>query len=420
VDLLASLNPNLPRQVWLQDTTSGLSTGGQITYTLNVGNTAAAAREAAAYSEAEISLPQAESTPQPPEAAPRRVELALASASGWREAASVLTNPEAPLAPVSLVLDDGSYEDSVGIVDDPPTVAYQFIWLNRFTPAAGSFPFNLEQIQVLFDGSGGVTVGDAIDLAVYQDADGNPANGASLLRVINETVKADDGVTWSVYNLASPVLVSGPGDVLIAVINRYVVDGVSPDSYPAAIDQSSNQSRSWIGWWNTQPPNPPVLPPNLTFALVGDLGFPGNWLIRGYGSTAGSPSPTPSTTPPPTTGGPLRITLAWTDYPGSTAAAKALVNDLDLEVIAPNGMHYYGNAGLYSSGQCFRASKWDACNNVEGVLIANAPYGNYTILVHGYNIPNGPQPFAVVASGDSLLGGTSTLDKKVYLPMQRK
>jgi hypothetical protein len=57
---------------------------------------------------------------------------------------------------------------------------------------------------------------------------------------------------------------------------------------------------------------------------------------------------------------------------------------------------------------------------VEGVLIANAPYGNYTILVHGYNIPNGPQPFAVVASGDSLLGGSSNLNKKVYLPMQRK
>jgi hypothetical protein len=337
-----------------------------------------------------------------------------------REAASVATNPEAPLAPVSLVLDDGSHEDNLGLVDSGAGVSYQFIWLNRFTPAAGEFPFNLEQIQVLFDGSGGVSVGDDIDLVVYQDSDGNPANGASLLRVINETVKADDGVTWSVYNLASPVLVSGPGDVLIAVINRYVVDGVSPLSYPASIDQSSDQSRSWVGWWDLEPPNPPILPTDNTLTLISAVATGGNWLIRGYGTTASSSSPTPSATPPPTTGGPLRITLAWTDYPGNTAAARALVNDLDLEVIAPNGTHYYGNAGLYSSGQCFRASKWDACNNVEGVLIANAPYGNYTILVHGYNIPNGPQPFAVVASGDSLLGGSSNLDKKVYLPMQRK
>ena len=122
----------------------------------------------------------------------------------------------------------------------------------------------------------------------------------------------------------------------------------------------------------------------------------GNWLIRGYGSTSG-PTPAPTATPPPSTGGPLRLTLAWTDYPGSSAAAKALVNDLDLEVVAPNGTHYYGNFGLYSSGQCLRpvtpSIKWDACNNVEGVIIPNAPYGTYTVYVHGYNVPQGPQPY---------------------------
>ncbi|HFD39337.1 MAG TPA: hypothetical protein ENJ31_05755, partial [Anaerolineae bacterium] len=50
----------------------------------------------------------------------------------------------------------------------------------------------------------------------------------------------------------------------------------------------------------------------------------------------------------PTTCGPFRLTLAWTDYPGQPSAAKALVNDLDLEVIAPDGTHYYGNQGLYT------------------------------------------------------------------------
>ena len=439
VDLQASLNPLLPRQVWLQDTTAGLSTGGQASYTIKVGNLSGAesdtlASEASADSYTDAALPQAESTPQPPQAAPRRVELSLASASAGQPSGSIATAPLVPQASVNLVLDDGSYEDSMGLVDTGLGVSYQFIWLNRFTPGAGEFPFNLEQIQVLFDGLSGVHTGDTIDLAVYQDSDGNPANGATLLRVINETVKADDGVTWSVYNLVSPVLISGPGDVLIAVINRYVVDGVSPVSYPAAIDQSSNQNRSWSGWWFAIPPDPPILPPDMTFDLIGNLASTGgNWLVRGYGTTvSATPSPTPvtptpsgtpptpTTTPPPVQGGPLRITLAWTDYPGSTFAAKALVNDLDLEVVAPNGTHYYGNSGLYSSGQCFRASKWDACNNVEGVLIPSALYGNYTILVHGYNIPNGPQPFAVVASGDSLLGGTSNLNKKVFLPMQRK
>jgi hypothetical protein len=86
-------------------------------------------------------------------------------------------------------------------------------------------------------------------------------------------------------------------------------------------------------------------------------------------------------------------------------ASKALVNDLDLEVIAPNGTHYYGNMGTYSSGHsCLRDGKWDSCNNLEGVIIPGAEYGTYTIVVHGANVPSGPQPFALAASGDQLAG----------------
>jgi hypothetical protein len=40
---------------------------------------------------------------------------------------------------------------------------------------------------------------------------------------------------------------------------------------------------------------------------------------------------------------PLQVTLAWSDYPGSSAAAGGLVNDLDLSVTAPGGAVYYPN-----------------------------------------------------------------------------
>ncbi|MGD9101636.1 MAG: S8 family serine peptidase, partial [Anaerolineae bacterium] len=40
---------------------------------------------------------------------------------------------------------------------------------------------------------------------------------------------------------------------------------------------------------------------------------------------------------------PLRVTLAWSDYPGSPAAAGGLVNDLDLTVTGPGGSTYYPN-----------------------------------------------------------------------------
>ncbi len=435
VDLKASINPPAPRQIWLVDNTSGLTDSGKtITYTLKVGGSSAQAEVnplSLEGSAAQEDLPPAVSTPQPFATSPRRVELALSGMG--QEGGSRQTSPLAPEANVTMALDDGSYEDAMGLVDTGNGVSFQFIWFNRFTPNPGDIPFNLEQIQVLFDGSAGVPLGGEIDLVVYQDNDTNPGNGATLLRVIHETVKAVDGATWSVYNLASPIAITNSGDVLIAVINRYVDDGVSPISYPATIDQNSDQLRSWVGWWVAEPPDPPQLPTDDTLALIGTVASGGNWMIRGFGTTTaatptpsptpGTPAPTPTATPPPpVAGGPLRLTLVWTDYPGAIAAGKALVNNLDLEVVAPDGTHYYGNAGLYTSGQCLRQQsttiKWDACNNVEGVYIPNAKYGTYTVYVHGYEIANGPQPFALVASGDYLLA--SGLNKRIYLPMVRK
>jgi hypothetical protein len=62
--------------------------------------------------------------------------------------------------------------------------AKQFIWLNRFSPAPSQFPFNLNEIWVLFDDSEGennVHTGDAIDLIVFQDSNGDPTDGATRL-----------------------------------------------------------------------------------------------------------------------------------------------------------------------------------------------------------------------------------------------
>lgn len=136
---------------------------------------------------------------------------------------------------------------------------------------------------------------------------------------------------------------------------------------------------------------------------------------------AGQAQATFNITQPAQTSEPFRVTLAWTDFPGEPAAAKVLVNDLDLEVIAPNGAHYYGNQGVYASGQCLRDGKWDQCNNVEGITIPNAQHGAYTIIVRGINVPHGPQPFALVASGDTLHETTpASPSYKVYLPLIRR
>jgi hypothetical protein len=404
VDLAESLKPPAPRQIWVKDNTVGLNTGGNLSYTLSTGPAHIVSQHGAGTG-------SGNSAP----GAPLELEIDSLPAGASKPTAS--NNPLAADAAVSLVLDDGSPENFIGVTDSD--YAYQFIWLNRFTPDPSEFPFTLDQIQVLFyddvSGTYNVDVGDAIDLVVYQDADGNPDNGATLLATFHDTVKAVDGSTWSAYNLSSPVVINGPGDVLIGVINRYVTDGVTLKSYPASLDTSLSNSRSWIGWWPGPPPDPAVLPPpdspDSYFEVMSGT-YAGNWLVRGYGQTGASG------TPPPTTGGPLHITLAWTDYPGTVSAGRALVNDLDLEVIAPDGAHYYGNAGVYASGHsCLRDGKWDACNNVEGVIIPNAINGAYTVIVHAHNVPNGPQPFALVASGDYLReGGDFVPTDFVFLP----
>lgn len=90
---------------------------------------------------------------------------------------------------------------------------------------------------------------------------------------------------------------------------------------------------------------------------------------------------------------PLRITLAWTDYPASSGASIALVNDLDLRITAPSGAIYNGNGTI------------DRRNNVEGVDFSTNPaVGMYTITVTGYNVSHGPQPYALVVSGAVLPG----------------
>ena len=94
---------------------------------------------------------------------------------------------------------------------------------------------------------------------------------------------------------------------------------------------------------------------------------------------------------------PLKITLAWSDYAASTSATKALVNDLDLTV-SGGGATYLGNK--FSGGWSTTGGSADRLNNLENVYIQNPTAGTtYTITVKGYIVTNGPQPFALVASG---------------------
>lgn len=94
---------------------------------------------------------------------------------------------------------------------------------------------------------------------------------------------------------------------------------------------------------------------------------------------------------------PFRVTVVWTDYPGSPMSDGALVNDLDLTITGPSGTLYYPNKALNSDGS--PSATHDRVNNVQGIDIASPATGMYTVTVNGFHVPHGPQPYALVASG---------------------
>jgi hypothetical protein len=112
---------------------------------------------------------------------------------------------------------------------------------------------------------------------------------------------------------------------------------------------------------------------------------------------------------------PFRVTLAWTDAPGSTTGAAA-VNNLDLEVTV-GGQTYRGNryTGRNSTPGAATA---DTLNNVESVFIPAGVTGPYTITVRATNIAGqadttitGPnQDFALVAYNSTPTAGCPTID----------
>ncbi len=204
-----------------------------------------------------------------------------ALSSAGRPAATT-SQPMAPFADVNLVLDDGTRENSIGL-----TAGGQFIWLNRFTPAPGDFPFTLTEVQVLFGQAVGVNVGELVDIYIYEDTDGdgNPGTGANFLgSILNAAVQATNDVTWSVYPMTTPIVLNGPGDVLIAVVNRTA--GTDPGEFAAAIDQTPpSAGRSWVGaYTGGNPGNPPTLPADDLWGTIDSFGLPGNWMVRGYGN----------------------------------------------------------------------------------------------------------------------------------------
>jgi hypothetical protein len=97
---------------------------------------------------------------------------------------------------------------------------------------------------------------------------------------------------------------------------------------------------------------------------------------------------------------PFRVTLAWTDAPGSTTGAAAK-NNLDLTVTVGDNT-YKGN--VFTGANSVTGGNADAMNNVESVFLPAGTQGNFTITVTATNI-----------NSDGVPGNSSALDQDFSL-----
>ena len=159
------------------------------------------------------------------------------------------------------------------------------IWLNRFSPDAADYPITINSVSTIFgSGTGYNAAGDQISVFVYQDSDDDPSNGATAVGTPTVYTMGAPANAFVTIPLSPPVVVNGPGEVLIALSNP---NASNVGARPASADTGPFADRSWIG------NSVGTTPPNLGSGAVGLLlntdaidGFVGNWLIRATGTNA--------------------------------------------------------------------------------------------------------------------------------------
>ncbi len=109
----------------------------------------------------------------------------------------------------------------------------------------------------------------------------------------------------------------------------------------------------------------------------------------------------------------FKTTMVWMDVGGNPAAAKALVNDLDIVLIDPNNvLHFPYSLDAANPTNAATNTGPNTVDPIEQTIISNPVAGTWTVRVIGTNIPMGPQAFAIctnipVAAGLSAAASAS-------------
>jgi len=250
-------------------------------------------------------------------------------------------------------------------------------------------------------------------------SDGNPLSG---------TGRPDDH--WAGTSYSTPAAAAAA-----AIVRQYFMEGWYPSGRPVLADAmapsaaliravliasgvpvtgSGTVSRSGTDTWpnNEQGFGRVLLANVLPIAAAGD-----SFRTQVVDGTSGLlTGDAPTYTFHVATPGPVKFVLTWNDFPGTLGATKALVNDLDLKVTAPDGTVYRGNHfAPFAQGESLAGGTFDNTNVEEAVIRKVAMVGDWIVQVIGSNVPVGPQPFSLVATGNlDTSFGRVTLDRVAY------
>jgi hypothetical protein len=99
----------------------------------------------------------------------------------------------------------------------------------------------------------------------------------------------------------------------------------------------------------------------------------------------------------------LRVTISWIDPVNVYWSAKSLLNDLDLTILSPSGIVYYGN-GI----------RGDEYNPTEKIVVSKPELGKYQVAVTAkYLVGAGLQKYSIVITS----GGYVAENERVLVPL---
>lgn len=91
----------------------------------------------------------------------------------------------------------------------------------------------------------------------------------------------------------------------------------------------------------------------------------------------------------------LKVTIVWNDLPAAINSNISLINDLDLELIAPNNTTYLPWVLNPEAPQQPATRGKDKINNIEQIVVENPTPGTYTIQINSKTLASVSQDYSI-------------------------